>query len=183
MINSTQPHPGTPTPPPLPRLPLDPPCPALSLPLNSPYLLLPSVHFLLGLPSPPFVSSLRDLFDQFPWMTRTALLSVYTLLFLPAFRHRGSFSAAQIRKLSTGPWRNRVRRIDIRRERCTYERTFSGAQSMPSADPSVSFFYSAYGRSLLINLSAPSSRLLPRDRRAFLGHKLTPLLAALTSLF
>lgn len=114
MINSTQPHPGTPTPPPLPRLPLDPPCPALSLPLNSPYLLLPSVHFLLGLPSPPFVSSLRDLFDQFPWMTRTALLSVYTLLFLPAFPHRGSFSAAQIRKRDRGETVSGVLTLDGR---------------------------------------------------------------------
>lgn len=59
MINSTQPHPGTPTPPPSPRPPVFPscPCPALSPPLNSPYLLLPSVQLPRANLSSPCVTS------------------------------------------------------------------------------------------------------------------------------
>lgn len=70
MINSTQPHPGTPTPPPSPRPPAVPPLsspphppPALisvlprRQPLNSPYLLLPSVQLPCRDLSSPYVAS------------------------------------------------------------------------------------------------------------------------------
>lgn len=82
MINSTQPHPGTPTPPPSPRppaVPLTPSfhlCPALT-PLDLPYLLL----LFVQLPRPDLSSPPRDLSDQFLQTTRTTFLCIYHSLF------------------------------------------------------------------------------------------------------
>lgn len=85
MINSTQPHPGTPTPPPSPRPPaVRPPpypCPASLPPLNSPYLLLPSVQ----LPRPDLLSPCVTSSASFHGTTRTAFPLCPLLAFPPRF--------------------------------------------------------------------------------------------------
>lgn len=107
MINSTQPHPGTPTPPPSPRPPAAVrPCPALSPPLTC------RISFFPSRPtSPTFRHTPRDLSDQFPRTTRTGFPLHLPLAFLPRFPppllpDRDPFPPVQIRQIiNVRPWK------------------------------------------------------------------------------